>query len=139
VVAWLERIPATIRERITTVCTDIWEGYITAAQQVLPDATIVIDRFHVEGHYRDGVDELRKQEVRRLKTELPKASYADLKHTLWPFRKRPADLDEDEQARLEGLLAHSPALQQAYTLREQLSTIFDTARSKKDGLRRIGF
>jgi transposase len=28
-------------------------------------------------------------------------------------------------------------LQQAYTLREQLTTIFDTARSKQDGLRRI--
>jgi transposase len=34
---------------------------------------------------------------------------------------------------------HSPPLQQAYKLREQLTTIFDTARSKKEGLRRIGF
>jgi len=138
VVAWLETIPPAIRERIRTVCTDIWEGYITAAQEVLPDATIVIDRFHVARHYRDAVDELRKQELRRLKQELPKEAHSDLKHTLWPFRKRPADLDEDEQARLSGLLAHSPLLQQAYTLREQLSTIFDSARSKKDGLRRIG-
>lgn len=138
VVAWLESIPSAIRARITTVCTDIWEGYITAAQQVLPDAAVVIDRFHVARHYRDAVDELRKQEVRRLKQALPKEAQADLKHTLWPFRKRPADLDEDEQARLDDLLAHSPALQQAYTLREQLSTIFDAARSKQDGLRRIG-
>src|SRR5829696_4641805 len=29
--------------------------------------------------------------------------------------------------------------QQAYTLREELTTIFDTARSKADGLRRIRF
>ena len=60
VVAWLKTIPAAIRSRITTVCTDMWEGYITAVQEVLPDATIVIDRFHVARHYRDGVDELRK-------------------------------------------------------------------------------
>lgn len=139
VVAWLKAIPAAIRERITTVCTDIWEGYITAVQEALPDATIVIDRFHVARHYREAVDELRKQELRRLKTELPKDAVDDLKHTLWPFRKREADLDAEEQARLSGLFAHSPMLEQAYTLREQLTTIFDTARSKKDGLRRIGY
>jgi transposase len=139
VLAWLESIPQAIREQIRSVCTDIWEGYITAVAEVLPDATIVLDRFHVARHYRNAVDELRKQEIRRLKTELPKAAQEDLKHTLWPFRKRPIDLDEEEQARLEGLLVHSPPLQQAYKLREQLSVIFDTARSKKDGLRRIGF
>jgi len=137
VVAWLQTIPAAIRERITTVCCDIWEGYITAVQEVLPEATLVIDRFHVARHYRDGVDELRKQEVRRLKKELPKEAQPELKHTLWPFRKRSADLDDAEQTRLSALLAHSPALRMAYTLREQLTTIFDTARSKADGLRRI--
>jgi len=139
VVAWLQTIPASIRERITTVCTDIWEGYITAVQEVLPDATLVVDRFHVARHYRDGVDELRKQELRRLQKELPKAAQDDLKQTLWPFRKRADDLEAEEKQRLDRLLAHSPALRQASTLREKLTTIFDTARSKKDGLRRIGY
>jgi transposase len=50
-----------------------------------------------------------------------------------------ADLTPDEQSRLEALFLHSPALQEAYTLREELTTIFDTARSKADGLRRIRF
>lgn len=139
VLAWLQAIPAPVRERITTVCTDLWDGYISAVQQALPDATLVIDRFHVARHYRDAVDTLRKQELRRLKNELPKDLAQELKHTLWPFRKRGADLDADEQARLQGLLAHSPALKQAYTLREELTTIFATARSKADGLRRIRF
>jgi transposase len=138
-VAWLKTIPEAIRERITTVCTDISEGYVTAVQGVLPDATIVLDRFHVARQYRHAVDQLRKQEIRRLQKELPKAAQDDLKHTLWPFRKREADLDVEEQARLEGLFAHSPILQQAERLREQLTTIFDTARSKKDGLRRIRY
>jgi transposase len=139
VVTWLESIPQRVRAQIMTVCTDIWEGYITAVEEVLPAATIVIDRFHVARHYRDSVDALRKQELRRLKKELPKDAHADLKHTLWPFRKRADDLDTTEQARLDALLAYSPALRQAYTLREELTTIFDTARSKADGLRRIRF
>ena len=139
VVAWLKTMPAALRARITTVCTDIWEGYITAVEEVLPHTRIVIDRFHVARHYRDAVDNLRKQELRRLKKVLPKEAADELKHTLWPFRKRSADLDEAEQERLDTLLASSPALETAYSLREQLTTIFDTARSKKDGLRRIGF
>ena len=137
VVTWLQSMPERVRACVTTVCTDIWEGYITAVQEVLPTATIVIDRFHVARHYRNAVDELRKQEIGRLQKELPKAAQDDLKHTLWPFRKREADLEAEEQVRLEGLFAHSPMLHHAYRLREQLTTIFDTARSKKDGLRRI--
>jgi transposase len=139
VVAWLKTIPDARRARITTVCPDIWDGYITAVHEVLPTATIVIDRFHVARQYREAVDDLRKQEVRRLRNELPKDAGDDLKRTLWPFRKRAADLDDAEQARLDGLLAHSRALTLAYTLREELTTIFDTARSKKDGLRRMRY
>lgn len=139
VVAWLQAIPEEHRRRIQTVCTDMWEGYVSAVQEVLPTATLVIDRFHVARHYRDGVDQLRKQEVRRLRATLPDELQDDLKHILWPSRKRPADLDDDERAQLERFLAHSPALQQAITLREELTTIFDTARGRADGLRRLRF
>ena len=139
IVVWLKSIPAARRAQITTVCTDMWEGYRTAVADVLPNAAIVIDRFHVAQHYREAVDQLRKQEVRRLKKELPKATADDLKHTLWPFRKRSTDVDAAEQVRLDALLAYSPALRQAYTLREELTTVFDTARSKADGLRRIRY
>jgi transposase len=139
VAAWLSTIPAAIRARITTVCTDIWEGYITAVQEVLPAATIVIDRFHVARHYREAVDQLRKQEVRRLKRALPQSEADDLKHTLWPFRKSSGALDDAEQERLDTLFAYSPPLRQAYILREQLTSIFDTARTKADGLRRIRY
>jgi transposase len=138
VVAWLKTIPDGIRTHHYRLHR-LWEGYSTAVEQVLPDATLVIDRFHVARQYRNAVDTLRISEVRRLKKELPKEAQDDLKHTLWPFRKREADLDEAEQQQLDGLLAYSPALAQAYRLREELTDIFDTARSKVDGLRRLRF
>jgi transposase len=139
VVTWLQTLPVDRQAAITTVCTDMWEGYVTTVQEVLPHATIVIDRFHVARHYRDAVDELRKQEVRRLRQELPEAERKQLKRTLWPFRTRTEDLTDVEQVHLDTLLQHSPALQAAYTLREELTAIFDTARSKADGLRRLRF
>jgi len=139
VVAWLQAMPAIYQSQITTVCTDMWEGYISAVQEALPQATLVIDRFHVATHYRAAVDELRKQEIRRLKQDLPASQHDDLKRTLWPLRKQAADLTDAEHERLDTLLAYSPALKQAYRLREELTAIFDTARSKADGLRRLTF
>ena len=137
VLAWLKQIPSALRRQIKTVCTDMWEGYVSAVREALPQAGVVVDRFHVAQHYRDGADTLRKQEVKRLRQELPPDDAKKLKRTLWPFRKRPKDLTEEEQQRLDALFVHSPQLKQAYRLREQLTTIFDTARSKAEGIRRI--
>ena len=134
---WLQTIPTAIRRQIRTICTDMWDPYVTAVRELLPRATIVIDRFHVAQHYRDAADGLRKQELKRLRQELSKDEVKTLQKTLWPFRKRPADLAADEQERLDALFAHSPQLQVAYAFREQLTTIFDTARSKAEGIRRI--
>ena len=134
---WLQSIPTSLRHKLRTVCTDMWEGYVAAIREVLPRVALVIDRFHVARHYRDCADTLRKQELKRLRTELPKNTAKQLKRTLWPFRKRPTDLTDDEQERLAQLFLHSPQLQQAYDFREQLTTIFNTAHSKAEGIRRI--
>mgnify|MGYP005855905745 CR=1 FL=1 len=135
--AWLAHIPAPIRRQIRTVWTEMWEAYVTAAEEVLPHAAIVIDRFHVAQHDRDDVDTFRTQERKRLRKELPKSAVERLKRTLWPFRKRAAHLEPEEQDRLDQLLAQSPDLEAAYDLREELTKIFDTTRAKAAGIRRI--
>jgi len=50
---------------------------------------------------------------------------------MWPFRKSPKDLDDKEQALLERLFDHSPQLKQAYTLREELTAIFERDYTKR--------
>ena len=50
-------------------------GYIQAAREVLPHAQLVIDSFHGAEQYRAAANILRKQELKRLKRELPQASY----------------------------------------------------------------
>jgi transposase len=134
VVAWLTSIPEERRAAITTVCTDLWEGYITATQEVLPYATIVADRFHVARLYRECVDRLRKETCRTLRASKDEPVINNLKHTLWPFRKAPNDLEAEEQTRLERLFGHAPELRVAYDLRQELTQIFETAASRDDGL-----
>ena len=134
---FLETMPRRIKRAIRTVCTDMYEGFILAVKEVLGKAQVVIDRYHVAKLYRAGADHLRTHELRRLKQELSKDDYAKIKGAMWPFRKRTADLEVEEQELLKRLFTHTPALQQAYEYREQLTSIFDAPLSKDAAIRQL--
>lgn len=130
--AFLASMPTRVKQAIRTVCTDLYEGFINAVKEVLGHAQVVADRYHVAKLYRAGADHLRTQELRRLKKELPKAEYAEIKGAMWPFRKNPADLEAEEQALLTRLFAYAPELHRAYTYREQLTALFAQELSKEE-------
>ena len=140
---FLERIPVALRRTIEHFTTDMWEGYLTAVEEYIAThddvvARLVIDRFHVAQHYRADFDQLRKRELKRLKKELPAATYEqDCKGTLWLLRKNHAALDDEEQLCLRRLLSHSSQLHQAYTLREEMTAIFNQSQSPQEGERRL--
>jgi transposase len=129
--AFLARMPRPVQRAIRTVCTDLYEGFITAVKEVLGHAQVVADRYHVAKLYRECADHLRKQELRRLKQDLPKEHYEEIKGAMWPFRKNPADLEVDEHAVLQRLFAYAPDLHRAYIYREQLTAIFEQDLSKE--------
>ena len=126
---FLTSIPMPLRTTIERLCTDMYPGYINAAREVLPHVRIVIDRFHVAEQYRAAADTVRKQELNRLKRELPKADYQQLKGSLWAFRKNQADLSPEEQTLLARLFGYSVELAAAHLLREELTAIFEQAPS----------
>jgi len=134
---FLARMPKAVQRAIRIVCTDLYEGFINAVKEVLGKVQVVADRYHVAKLYREGADHLRKQELRRLKKELPKERYDAIKGAMWPFRKTPADLEADEQALLQRLFAYSPDLQRAYAYREQLTAIFEQDLSKEEAKHEI--
>ena len=136
-VTWLTTLPAPLRRPIRTVCTERWQAYVTAVRAVLGQVLIVIDRFQVATHDRDGADTWRQQAFKRLRAALPHATLDQRKPTRGPFRQRPAALEADEQDRLTRVLEHAPPLKPAYDLRAQRPTLFDTARSQAEGRRRI--
>ena len=127
---FLEAIPAALKATIQTVCTDRYDGYANAVYEALPGVTVVVDRFHVAQHYHDGVDRLRQQELKRLQQELPDVEYEPLKGLLWVVRQDWTVLSEADQHRLLPLFRQSPALQQAYCLRQVLTGIFNSPLTK---------
>ena len=134
---FLEAMPKRVRRAIRTVCTDMYEGFINAVKEVLGQAQVVVDRYHVAKLYREGADRLRKQELRRLKKELPKEDYAKITGALWPFRKNAADLEEEERDLLKRVFAYSPDLQQASEYREQLTALFEEELSKEQATQKL--
>ena len=74
--AFLETIPQRLKKTVTSVCSDMYDGYINAAKEVFGNKIkVVIDRFH------------RRQELKRLKKELNETDYAKLKGAMWALRK----------------------------------------------------
>ena len=134
---FLEAMPKRVKRAIRTVCTDLYEGFITAVKEVLGKAEVVVDRFHVAKLYRACADRLRKKELHRLKRELPPQAYASLKGALWAFRKNQADLEAPEQDLLKRVFAYAPELEQAYAYREQLTAIFEEALSKEEATKKL--
>lgn len=137
VVAFLRSIPQRLSQTIHTACCDMYEGFIQAVREELPMTRIVVDRFHVTRHYHQAADDLRQSELKRLKQELPKEEYQQLKGSMWAFRKQPPDLRPEERQVLRKLWKLAPKLKQAYDLRQQLSAVFNQGISPAVGKRKI--
>ncbi len=131
VVDFLRLIPHRILQGVQAVCCDLWEAYTEAVREEIPNARIVADRFHVARHYRDAADDLRKQELHRLKKELLPEDYQTLKGSMHAFRKNARDLNREERKTLQRFFQHAASAKQAYSLRERLTAIFEMTLSQK--------
>ena len=131
VVAFLGCIPEPLKATVEQVCCDMYDGFLNAVKETLPQAKTVVDRFHVAKAYRGCADALRRQEVKRLKGQLSEPDYeAQVKGTLWLFRKPWSGLTPGEQQRLQGLFNLSPPLGAVHLMREIMTAIFEQATSK---------
>jgi transposase len=135
VIAFLKSIPEELRATVREVCTDLYEGFANAVKDVLPQAKLVADRFHVAKLYRAAADALRKSEMREIKETLSPEEYAAFKGILWVWRRNSDSLTEEELQQLELLFACSPLLRQVHQLREKLYQIFETKHTKESGER----
>jgi transposase len=135
--AFLEGIPTVLKTTIRRVCMDMWDGYAGAVAAALPNAQIVVDRFHVAVQYRNAVDEVRKQECRRINTgrpanqALPTAALRPLVRREWP------SLTPAQQGQLVELFEQTPTLASACVLRTTLTAIFEGTPDRATAQARI--
>jgi transposase len=131
-------IPKRLRRTVQVVCSDLYQGFIGAAKAVFGKRVLICaDRFHIAKLYREGLETLRKRELKRLRRTLSQADLAGLKNVHWLLRRRRTDLTPDERRILNRLFVHSPKLKEAYAACEALTVIYESRLSKGQGKRKL--
>lgn len=109
------------KDRIQYVAMDMWAPYRDACQMVIPDARIVIDKFHVIRMANDALERVRKG----LRASLTPKQRRGLMHDRFVMLKRERDLNDKERLLLSGWVKNYPELGEAHRLKEDFYGIYD--------------
>ena len=109
------------KERIQYVAMDMWQPYRDACSAVIPDARIVIDKFHVVKMANDAMEKVRKGLRERLTTKQRRG----LMHDRYVLLRRERDLTDKDSLLLSGWLKNYDELGIAYRLKEDFFGIYD--------------
>jgi transposase len=110
----LRGLSETARRGVEAIAMDMSPAYIAAAREVLPDAAIVFDRFHVAMHLKAAVDRVRRTEQRKLSS----SGDSGLKNSKYFWLKSSIDLRTRGAAEFRALLARNLQTGTAWTLKE---------------------
>lgn len=118
------------RQKVRVVVIDMWRQYRDAAREVLPHATVVVDKFHVLRLANEALEKVRKEYGKALGT----AEGKKLKGNRFVLLKRRKKLTDEEVANIETRRERSPELIAAYVLKERFFGIYDahTASEARD-------
>lgn len=101
--------------RLRFVCSDMWKPYLKVIKKKAINALNILDRFHIMKKFNEAIDEVRRQEVKKLK-----ANEKDnvLANGRWLLLKRAVNLTQKQTSRLGELLKINLSSVKAYLLRE---------------------
>ena len=109
------------RKSIELVTIDMWRPYRDAAAAVLPQATVVVDKFHVVRMLNSACETVRKA----LRADLTPAERRGLVNDRFLILKRRHRLNGKEHMMLSGWLENYPMLAMAYEIKEAGHRIYD--------------
>ncbi len=110
------------KERIQYVAMDMWAPYRDACHSVIPDAKVIIDKFHVVRMANDALERVRKGLRERLTVKQKRG----LMHDRWVLLKRERDLSDQDRLLLSGWVKNYDELGLAYSLKEEFFGIYDS-------------
>ena len=108
-------------EGIELAVMDMWKAFRNSTNQNAPGARIVFDKFHILGHLSDAMDEVRRQEYKRV-NDKERIYIKGQRYTLLSHK---ANLDTDGRRSLKLLLKANKRLYKAYLLKESFGQLWD--------------
>jgi len=118
---WLEERGSEWCTAVQVACSDMWDAYQEAAEQRLPNARRVVDRFHVMKNLNEALTKVR----RTIQKEADAATKELLKGCRWLLVKNCENLTEEQQQKLARMLEASPELKSCYDLKESFRELFN--------------
>lgn len=116
----LNKIPEPQRDHIKAVALDMWEPFINAVEQGLPQADIVHDKFHI-AKYLGEVDKVRRAENRNLVNQ----DKDTLKGTKYLWLTNPNNWTEQQQASFNELKDKGLKVGRAWSIKEMFSGLWE--------------
>lgn len=110
------------KERVEWVCSDMWRPFKRSFSEYIPNAKLVIDKFHVVKMASEALDDERK----KFQSTLSKNDRVHIKKSIrWLTLKRPGNLTPAEKSALEVVRQSIPELGVAYDFKEMFFRIYD--------------
>lgn len=110
-----QTVPEDQRAAVKAVAMDMWDRFMEAQAEVLPQAETVHDKFHVVRELTRGVDMVRKGEHRELKRD---GNPELLKKTKYLWLKRPENWTDKQRERFESLKIDALQVGRAWSIKE---------------------
>jgi transposase len=111
--------PEEVRKNIKAISMDMWNAYNSMAQQVFPNAKIVVDKFHIVMKVGDALDNVRK----KIKKEANDENSTKFYKSRNLLRKNGEELTDEEHDKLIELFKLSPNLEKAWELKEEFRDV----------------
>jgi transposase len=106
-------------EKVGLISMDMWKAYTQTAQEVLPNASIVHDRFHLVKYLNDAIDKVRKREVKQ---------HQELKHSRYTLLKNPENLTEKQRIHFDAIADANYEVSKAWQVRENFKDLFSSGK-----------
>ncbi len=135
---YLIGLGSEILSQIEEVSIDLWKPYHSIVEELMPNAKVVADRFHVMKQVNEELDQRRrtdKKQAEKLKNKKERKRKIDgLKHSKYPLLKNQEDLEEEEKKKLKEVVKVAPELMRMYEIKEELRKIFESEITADEAL-----
>jgi transposase len=137
-----------VLEQIEEVSIDLWQGYKSLVTEMMPNAQVVADRFHVMVQINKELDIARKREKRNVENAIKNSKNEQeklekekilegLNKSKYVLLKNGEDLNDEQKIKLNQVKQVSPSLKVMYELKEKIRQIFNKTKDWLKGLYKL--
>ena len=110
------------KKQVKGVSMDMWQGFMNAVKEELPNASIVHDKFHIIKYLNDAVDKTRRAEAKELQNQNNRA----LIKTKYMFLKKKENMTENQLTRFQQIQEMNLKTSQAWVVKENFKEFFNS-------------